>query len=77
MRSTLFCAERTYVGLSQVYGFKHPTPLRFVAWCSKNVPKVHFHAIRVFLAILVERKTPLISTKGILTEFRYLYFFLK
>ena len=39
-------------------------PLRFVAWCCKNVQKVLFHAIRVFLAILVERKTPLISTKG-------------
>ena len=39
-------------------------PLRFVAWCCKNVQKVLFHAIRVFLAILVERKTPSISTKG-------------
>ena len=40
-------------------------PLRFVAWCSKNNKRFSFMLFGVFLAILVERKTPLTSTKGI------------
>ena len=68
MSKDFFLASPTHWPRNSIAPLPHISytspPLRFVAWCSKNNKRFSFMLFGVFLAILVERKTPLTTTKG-------------